>query len=196
MESNGESESCHQAKQDEKKHIYMKTQIEDLFDKLSTTRELNSTSVNTVNVANKHDELIHFNPDDVNGKDVAMENLEHCEIFMKGIPSSLHIKNLHGCVIIVGPCSRSVDIDECHQCEFALACQQLHCYRCRFAPYNVEYQSKQHDIAQSGLVWAVDYWDDVLDFNHKTPDVHSPNWETIEEEERKGWSLDVPSSFS
>ncbi|CAF1066353.1 unnamed protein product [Rotaria sordida] len=217
MKSNDESESCHQIKQDKQEHTYMKTKIEDLFDKLSTTQGSNSNSVNTVNVTNKHDELIHLNSDDVNGKDVAIENLEHCEIFMKGIPSSLHIKNLHGCVIIVGPCSRSVDIDKCHQCEFALACQQLrvhtsdecdfyvhitaqpiieNCHNCRFAPYNVEYQSKQKDIAKSGLVWAKDFWDNVLDFNHKTPGVHSPNWETIEEEERKGWSLDVPLSFS
>ncbi|CAF4143654.1 unnamed protein product, partial [Rotaria sp. Silwood2] len=192
MESNDENESCHQTKQDKQEPTHMKTQIEHLFNKLSTTEETNSTAVNRVNITNKHGELIHFNPDDVNGKDVAIENLDHCEIFMKGIPSSLHIKNLHGCVIIVGPCSRSVDIDECYQCEFALACQQLRvhtseecdfyihitakpiiedCHHCRFAPYNVEYQSKQNDIAQSGLIWAIDYWNDVLDFNHKIPSV-------------------------
>jgi hypothetical protein len=180
-----------------------------------TNEESNLTSMNTVNVTNKHDEFIHFESNEVNGKDVAIQNLEHCEIFLKGIPSSLQIKNLHGCVIIVGPCSKSVEIDECHQCEFALACQQLRvhtsdecdfyvhitaqpiiedCHHCRFAPYNVEYKSKQNDIVQSGLSWTIDYWDNVLDFNHDTSDVHSPNWETIEEEERKGWSLDLSSS--
>ena len=214
MESNHEHESSYQARQDEQQDPLTKTTIEDLLSQLSTQNDSNLMSFNTVNVTNKHDEFIRLNSEEVNGKDVAIENLECCEIFMKGIPSSLHIKNLHGCVIIVGPCSRSVDIDECHQCEFAVACQQLRihtsdecdfyvhisaqpiiedCHHCRFAPYNVEYQSKQKDIVQSGLVWAIDYWDNVLDFNHNTPGIHSPNWETIEEEERKEWSLDVPS---
>jgi len=215
MESIDKHESNLQTKQDEQEHPLMKTHIEDLFNQLSTKEESNDTSFSTVNVNNKHDEFIHFESDEVNGKDVAIENLEHCGIFLKGIPSTLQIKNLHGCIIIVGPCSRTVDIDECHQCEFALACQQLRihtsdecdfyvhitaqpviedCHHCRFAPYNVEYKSKQHDIIESGLMWTRDYWDNVLDFNHKMPGVHSPNWETIEEEERKGWSLDVPSS--
>ena len=174
-------------------------------------------SSNAVNVANKHDEFIHFEPEAVNGKDVAIENLEHCEIFLKGIPASLIIKNLHGCILIVGPCSRTVSIDECRQCEFALASQQLvvhtsdecdfyvhitaqpiiqDCHHCRFAPYNVEYETKQHDIVQSGLAWTKDFWNNVLDFNHRTPGVHSPNWETIEEEERKGWSMDLSASPS
>lgn len=219
MESHNQNESFNQTTQDfEEDRLLKKRHIEDIFKSLSTKEEqYNSKLSNMINVANKHDELIHFDPPDVNGKDIAIENLEHCEIFVKGIPSSLHIKNLHGCVIIVGPCSRTVDVDECHQCEFAVACQQLRvhtsdecdfyvhitakpiiedCRHCRFAPYNVEYQSKQQDIAQSGLVWAIDYWDDVLDFNHQTPGVHSPNWETIEEEERKEWSLDVSPSQS
>lgn len=186
--------------------------IENLFTKLSTNDQTNSS--NKINVTNKHDEFIHFESNEVNGKEVEIENLEHCEIFLKGIPTSLHVRNLHGCVLIVGPCSKSVDIDECHQCEFALASQQLYvhtsdecdfyvhitarpiiedCHHCRFAPYNVEYQSKQNDIIQSGLIWAMDYWDNVLDFNNKTLNVQAPNWETIEEEERKGWSLDLSS---
>jgi len=209
MESNDEHESKLQTKPEQSIHI------EDSFNKLSTKDQSNSKSLNTVNVNNKHDEFIHFESDQVNGKDVAIENLEHCEIFLKGIPSSLQIKNLHACIIVVGPCSRSVLIDQCQQCEFALACQQLRihtsdecdfyvhitaqpiiedCHHCRFAPYNVEYKSKQNDIIRSGLIWAKDYWNNVLDFNHKTPGVHSPNWETIEEEERKEWSLDFSSS--
>lgn len=216
MELSDESELRYQTNQDGEQFVSNDTKITDLFDQLSTTGKSNSTCINTINVTNKHDELIHLESEDVNGKDVAIENLEHCEIFMKGIPSSLHIKNLHGCVIVVGPCSKSVDIDECHQCEFALACQQLRvhtsdecdfyvhisaqpiiedCHHCRFAPYNVEYKSKQKDIVGSGLTWAQDYWDNVLDSNHQKPGVHSPNWETIEEEARKGWSLDAPFFF-
>lgn len=166
----------------------------------------------SVTVTGKHDELIQFDSDMVNGKKVAIENLEHCEIFLKGIPSSLKVKNLHGCIVIVGPCSDSVEIDECHQCEFALASQHLYihtsdecdfyvhitdqpiiedCHHCRFAPYNVEYQSKEHHIEQSGLSWKVDHWNDVFDTNHRIAGVHSPNWQTIEEDERKEWSMDV-----
>lgn len=165
-------------------------------------------SLNTVNVSNKHDQFLQLKSAEVNGKDVVISDLEHCAIFLKGIPSSLQIKNLHNCVIIVGPCSKTVDIDECHQCEFALACQQLFvhtsdecdfyvhitrqpvledCHHCRFAPYNVDYQSKQSDIQQSGLTWTVDYWSDSVNASESSSDL-----ETIDEEERKEWSLDTP----
>lgn len=179
---------------------------------MTTSEQPDSNSTNTVHVMDKHDQFIHFESNEVNGKDVAIENLENCEIFLKGIPSSLHIKNLHSCVLIVGPCSKSVDIDECHQCEFALACQQLRvhtsdecdfyvhitaqpiledCHHCRFAPYNVEYQSKQKDIVQSGLSWSIDRWNNVIDIDHSTRGHRSPNWKTIGEDERKGWSFDI-----
>jgi hypothetical protein len=168
-------------------------------------------SSNTINISNKNNELIRFESSELNGKDVAIENLNQCEIFLKGIPSSLQIKNLHGCILIVGPCSRSVMIDQCQQCEFALGCQQLRvhtsnecdfyvhitaqpiiedCHNLRFAPYNVEYKLKDEHIKESGLVWTRDYWNDVRDFNHMISGMHSPNWQIIEEEERKEWSFD------
>jgi len=183
----------------------------------TTAKSATTTSLNTVNISNKHGEFIRYENDDLNGKDVAIENLVECEIFLKGYPSSLQIKNLKSSIVIVGPCSRSILIEQCQQCEFALACQQLrihtteecdfyvhitaktiieNCKSCRFAPYNVEYKEKQKDIDKSGLVWQHDFWDDVVDFNWLTPNVHSPNWETVVEDERKEWSLDVPSTPS
>ncbi|CAF0731377.1 unnamed protein product [Didymodactylos carnosus] len=172
------------------------------------------TSVNTVNISNKHGEFLRYENDDLNGKDVAIENLDECEIFLKGSPSSLQIKNLKSCILIVGPCSRSILIEQCKQCEFAFACQQLrihttqecdfyvhitakaiieNCSSCRFAPYNVYYENKQSDVKKSGLIWDRDYWNDVVDFNWLTPGIQSPNWETIIEDERKEWSLDATS---
>ncbi|CAF3667808.1 unnamed protein product [Adineta steineri] len=168
-------------------------------------------SSNTINISNKNNELIRFESSELNGKDVAIENLKQCEIFLKGIPSSLQIKNLHACILIVGPCSRSVMISQCQQCEFALASQQLRihtstecdfyvhitahpiiedCNNLRFAPYNVKYNSKDEHVKESGLLWTKDYWNDVRDFNHMIPGMVSPNWEIIAEEERKEWSLD------
>ena len=168
-------------------------------------------SANTVTISNKQNELIRLDAASLTSKDVAIENLQQCKIFLQGVPSSLQIKNLRACILVVGPCSRSVLIDQCHQCEFALACQQLRvhtstecdfyvhitaqpiiedCENCRFAPYNVEYASKDEHVRQSGLLWKNDYWNDVRDFNHMIPNVPSPNWRTIEEEERKEWSLD------
>ena len=168
-------------------------------------------SANTINIADKSNELIRLEASDLNGKDVAIENLKQCEVFLKGSPSSLQIKNLHACILIVGPCLRSVLIDQCQQCEFALACQQLRvhtstecdfyvhitaqpiiedCHNLRFAPYNVEYKLKDEQVKASGLIWTKDYWNDVRDFNHMIPGMPSPNWEIIAEEERKEWSLD------
>jgi tubulin-specific chaperone C len=178
---------------------------------LPTTTTHVQVSSNTVVISNKSNELIRLTSSDLNGKDVAIENLKQCELFLHGLPSSIQIKNLHACILIVGPCLRSILIDQCQSCEFALACQQLRihtsiecdfyvhitaqpiiedCQQCRFAPYNVEYDLKNEHIAQSGLVWSRDYWNDVRDFNHMIPNMPSPNWQIIEEEERKQWSLD------
>lgn len=184
--------------------------------KSSQTIEQSSTenlviSSNTITISNKQNQLIRFQADELHDKDVAIENLHQCEIFLKGLPSSLQIKNLQHCVLIVGPCSRSILIDQCQQSEFALACQQLRihtstecdfyvhataqpiiedCRNLRFAPYAVEYQTKQEHIQQSGLNWTKDYWNDIQDFNHLARGIPSPNWQIIEEEERKEWSLD------
>lgn len=170
-----------------------------------------ATSSNTVTINNRDNELIRLTPDELDGKDVAIENLRQCELFLLGVPSSLQMSNLQRCIVIVGPCSRSIMIDQCEQCEFALAAQQLRihrsqicdfyvhitaqpiiedCHECRFAPYNVEYRLKTTHIEQSGLTWKKDFWDDVRDFNHLIPGIPSPNWRIIEEEERKEWSLD------
>lgn len=169
------------------------------------------TSSNTVTIFNRENELIRLSSADLDGKDVAIENLRQCELFFQGVPSSLQIKNLQTCVVIVGPCSRSILIDQCEQCEFALAAQQLRihrsricdfyvhitaqpiiedCEECRFAPYNVDYRAKRDQIEQSGLNWKNDFWNDVKDFNHLIPSIPSPNWSIIEEEERKEWSFD------
>ncbi|CAF3372878.1 unnamed protein product [Rotaria socialis] len=168
-------------------------------------------SSNTINISNKNNELIRLESADLNGKDVAIENLKQCELFLKGVPSSLQIKNLNACILIVGPCARSILIDQCQQCEFALACQQLRVHtstecdfyvhitaqtiiedwhNLRFAPYNVKYNLKDEHIKQSGLLWTKDYWDDVRDFNHMVVGMPSPNWRIVEEEERKEWSID------
>lgn len=168
-------------------------------------------SSNTISISNKANELIRLDASDLNGKDVAIENLTQCEIFLKGVPSSIQIKNLQACILVVGPCHRSILIDQCTQCEFALACQQLRihtstecdfyvhitaqpiiedCTNLRFAPYNVEYKLKNEHIQQSGLTWTRDYWNDVRDFNHMVVGAPSPNWQIIEEEGRKEWSLD------
>lgn len=167
-------------------------------------------SANTVEISNKTDQLIRLNECDISGKDVAIENLVQCKVFLCGVPSSIQIKNLQSSVLIVGPCSRSILIDQCVQCEFAFGCQQLRvhtssecdfyvhitaqpiiedCQELRFAPYNVKYELKDEHIRQSGLNWSKDYWDDVRDFNHMIPGIPSPNWSIIEEEERKEWGL-------
>ncbi|CAF1176565.1 unnamed protein product [Adineta ricciae] len=185
-------------------------QLEEVSKAVSSPSNL-IVSANTINIANKNNELIRLEASDLNGKDVAIENLKQCEVFLKGSPSSLQIKNLHACILIVGPCLRSVLIDQCQQCEFALACQQLRvhtstecdfyvhitaqpiiedCHNLRFAPYNVEYKLKDEQVKASGLIWTKDYWNDVRDFNHMISGMPSPNWEIIAEEERKEWSLD------
>ena len=146
---------------------------------------------------------------DTNQKDVALARLTNCTVKLYGSPSAVHVNNMKNCKIFSGPVSGSVFIDDCKDCVFILACQQLrvhtttdtNCYlhvtsraiiedstRLQFAPYNWTYDGLDDHYEYSGLDRSRNSWDDVDDFNWLASDVHSPNWSVLEEHARhKTW---------
>lgn len=139
-------------------------------------------------------------PGEVNFQDVALSMLKGCEVWLQGSPSAIHISNLKGCKVFSGPVSGSIFIDDCCDCTFVLACQQLRihkttqsdfyihvtskaiiedCHRVRFSDYSLDYPALMEHYQLSGLDQARNNWRDVDDFNWLASDSPSPNWEVI-----------------
>lgn len=156
-------------------------------------------------VQNRRNEEINLVPDEANNQDITVSKLDSCLLHIFGHPSSLQLSHLTNCVILCGPVSRSVFADNCTNCKFIFACQQLrlhtshHCdlymhVTCRaiiedcnninVAPYNYTYANLDDDFVKAGLDTAKNNWENVADFNWLSTDIQSPNWSHIEPDQR------------
>ncbi|CAH1800216.1 unnamed protein product [Owenia fusiformis] len=161
--------------------------------------------LNECNFADKNNEELTKSSDELNNKDVSLARLNHCTVKLFGAPSAIHINKLQDCTILCGPVSGSVFIDNCVDCKFVLACQQLRihhttkthfyihvtsraiiedCNTVEFAPYNLEYPNLDSHYEVSGLNKARNSWDDVDDFNWLASDAKSPNWNILDVNKR------------
>ncbi|XP_074660584.1 tubulin-specific chaperone C-like [Tubulanus polymorphus] len=147
--------------------------------------------------------------EEINNKDVALSNLSDCTIKLTGAPSAMHVNKLKDCVVLCGPISGSIFIDNCSNCSFVVACQQLRihsttdskfyihvtsraiiedCSNVEFAPYCFAYDQIDRHYLIAGLDRKRNNWNDIDDFNWLASDTHSPNWSLIEESEHKHWN--------
>nr|XP_018897184.1 PREDICTED: tubulin-specific chaperone C isoform X1 [Bemisia tabaci]XP_018897185.1 PREDICTED: tubulin-specific chaperone C isoform X1 [Bemisia tabaci]XP_018897186.1 PREDICTED: tubulin-specific chaperone C isoform X1 [Bemisia tabaci] len=139
-------------------------------------------------------------------KDVSLSNLSNCTVRVCGSPSTVHITNIKDSTILIGPVSTSVFLDDCSNCDIAVACQQLRVHssnsinfyihvtsRCiiedstniRVAPYTWRYESYDEDFKASKLDPNSNNWNDLDDFNWLAKDKASPNWMVLSEDSRK-----------
>jgi len=161
--------------------------------------------------------IINVPPPDVEGRDVLINDLQPKDnsdkIIVKilGNPGTLHATNMKNVVLLCGPVRTSIFIENCQDCEFVVACQQLRihttthshfylhvtskgiiedCNHVGFAPYNLSYPNSDEDYLKSGLNKEINNWDQIDDFNWLSKEKSSPNWYILEEKERKkDWSL-------
>ena len=138
-------------------------------------------------------------------KDVHLTDLTDCTIKLYGALLTLHINKLENCKVFCGPVSSSVFVENCKDCTFVLACQQLRvhttldtrfylyvtsnaivedCQRVGFAPYNWDYKEMTEHFEFSGIGDKENNWALVKDFNWLRTDLQSPNWYIIPEDER------------
>ncbi|KAG2467303.1 tubulin-specific chaperone C [Polypterus senegalus] len=143
---------------------------------------------------------------EINGQDVQLARLTGCTVKLFGAPSTLHIRQVRDSLVLCGPVSSSVFIDDCSHCVFVFPCQQLRthnteecsfylhvtsraiiedCRRMRFAPFTWSYPAIEEHFETAGLDKSKNNWSQVDDFNWLARDEHSPNWSVIPEEERR-----------
>ncbi|KAJ9594417.1 hypothetical protein L9F63_014142 [Diploptera punctata] len=185
--------------------------IEDTVDstsisKLPFHKVLCEYAGNNCGFSGKTGETLSLSHDVICKKDVVLTNLSGCTIKLTGSSSTLHMTSLRNCTIMSGPVATSVFIDDCADCNFILACQQLRVHNTKhcdfylhvtsraiiedtthvgFAPYNWKYENMERHFAISGLDMNRNNWDLIDDFNWLASDKPSPNWHILTDDEKK-----------
>lgn len=147
-------------------------------------------------------------PEEINGKDVELYNLESCMVKLFGSANTVHINSIMNCTVLIGPVSTSIFIENCTNCTFVVACQQarIHsttdshvylyvstraiiedCKNLKFAPYNWHYPNIEKHFDFAGLNKDINNWHNIDDFNWLVTGYSSPNWSELPEEERIDW---------
>lgn len=167
----------------------------------SDTVDANASSLNAniTGFKNFKDETKTLDAESVDSKDVVLDSMNNCKVFIKGSPCSLRILNLKNCFIFCGPVSSSVFISECNNCVFQIACQQSRIHdstecmvflhvtsrsvienssKLKFGCFSWEYDELGEDFKKSGLDLNTNNWNQVDDFDCLVKP--SPNYTLIE----------------
>lgn len=184
--------------------------IEDTVDSISVPmlpfKALCGYTENSCGFSGRTEENLSLPHEVICKKDVLLTNLVGCTVKLIGSPGTLHMASLHNCRIMCGPVARSVFIDDCADCTFLLACQQLRIHNTKhcdiyshissrtiiedstqvgFAPYNWKYENMEHHFKIAGLDININNWNLVDDFNWLASDEPSPNWHILKADEMK-----------
>ncbi|XP_047119956.1 tubulin-specific chaperone C [Schistocerca piceifrons] len=193
-----------------KKDVIFNEKIEDTVDSHSSPvhKLLQNSKENNCGFSGRTAEILSLPHEKIYKKDVVLSNLNSCTVRLPGAPNTLYIAGLSNCKIITGPVTTSVFIENCSDCTFVLACQQLRVHstthsdfylhvtsrtiiedttHVRFAPYNLKYENMVHHFQLAGLDVNRNNWDMVDDFNWLASDKASPNWCIMKENE---WNID------
>lgn len=158
----------------------------------------------------KKNKVLRYSDEKVNNQDLTFKEMENCVIFINGHAGSLQMLKMKNCLVLCGAVSRSVFADDCENCTFAFACQQLRlhssnscniyilvtsraiiedCKEIKFTPNTYSYDKYESDLKLSGLDAGINNWQDVGDFNWLSTDKPSPNWIEMKDDEKvRDWS--------
>ncbi|XP_055539141.1 tubulin-specific chaperone C [Wyeomyia smithii] len=151
-------------------------------------------------LSERSNELIVLPRTSVDDQTVTASGLTDCIVRLEGHSGALQFTKLKNCLVLCGPTSRSIFLDDCDDCKFVVACQQLRCHRSRnchlylkvtsraiiedcsriqVAEYNLHYDGLENDFTESGLDGSVNNWNELDDFDWLATDKPSPNWSLL-----------------
>eukprot|EP00088_Acartia_fossae_P002319 TRINITY_DN10933_c0_g1_i4.p1 TRINITY_DN10933_c0_g1~~TRINITY_DN10933_c0_g1_i4.p1 ORF type:complete len:350 (+),score=54.09 TRINITY_DN10933_c0_g1_i4:83-1132(+) len=154
-----------------------------------------------VSLRNKSNERHELKAESTDHGDITLADLDNCKIIVHGTPSTVHMSNIKNCVIVAGPVSSSIFIENCTQTKFLLSSQQLRihntvetdfyihvtskaiiedCKQVRFGEYPDLNWISEETWKKSKLLKSVNNWALVGDFNWLAADKPSPNWTKID----------------
>jgi len=134
-----------------------------------------------------------------------VSNLQSKVVYLQNsVLNSLRIFNLKGCKVYTGAVLGSIFIDDCVECTFSLASQQIRIHNCyksdfylyvrsnpiiencneiRFGPYNLNFPQIKIQFEEARFDLGKNNWDKVEDFNWLKIQ-QSPHWSIIPYSER------------
>lgn len=151
-------------------------------------------------LSERNNQMITLSGSSVDDQTITASGLTSCIIRLEGHSGSLQFTKLKNCLVLCGPTSRSIFLDDCIDCKFVVACQQLRCHRSRnchlylkvtsraiiedcsqiqVAEYNLSYDGLSNDFIESGLDRNVNNWNELDDFDWLATDKPSPNWSLL-----------------
>lgn len=162
-------------------------------------RNTAATTATTVGFRDRCGETLEL--EGVAGKDVELDSLVDCEVFVRSCLATLFARRLRNCRVHCGPVAASVFVEGCEGCTVRVPCQQLRVHdtrRCEFlvhiqarsiiedstelvfGPYDYTYSGDERDWEALGLDRdGVNNWVLVDDFNWLAADRPSPNYRIV-----------------
>ena len=146
-------------------------------------------------------EVVRY-PGSIRGRDMEIDNVEDCTIYILDHISVIYINRVRNCKIFMGPVSGSVLLWECRNSSLSIASRQFRTKDCsdlklfvycmsnpsiehsnnmEFAPFNLAYPNQNQHFAQANLDLKVNKWCNVFDFN--ASGAADKNWKIMDPSE-------------
>lgn len=153
---------------------------------------------------NRSNENLKLTEDQTYMKDIALDVLSNCTVFIYGTPSTVRVSSLSTCKVFTCA-STSIFVENCKNTIFVCASQQLrvhdtfatdfyiyvtssaiieNCKQLRFAPLTLNSIQLKRSFEMANFDVAHNNWKVINDFDWLSSYESSPNWCEIPEDER------------
>lgn len=162
-------------------------------------------SENSLRIANRKNEVIRFSSADLQDKDVSIETLENCKVYLPGFLAALFVHNVKGSELYIGVVAGATHIEGMVESCVMVATHQIrihkteetdfylrvrsrpiveHTKKVRFAPFQWCFAELDNFLQLADLSIENGKWAQVDDFRWLRS-AQSPNWSELPTEERK-----------
>lgn len=149
--------------------------------------------LNPYTVTGRSSEVIVRKPGSVSDQRVVLEELQDCEAYICDKLDCADACELKRCLVLIGPCAGPVQVRDCEDCVFWVACQQFRTWqtkRCTFHIYSKTYPTIERSDELTFAPWTAQYpgctehfkasdfdaqhnlWNSLYDFNGEAGRAH------------------------
>ncbi|VVC35643.1 Tubulin-specific chaperone C, N-terminal,Tubulin binding cofactor C-like domain,C-CAP/cofactor C-like [Cinara cedri] len=180
--------------------LVVKAKVEDQFEPINESKVYKEDC----GFRNRSNENLKLTEEETLSKDIALDALSNCNVFICGTPSTVRVSSLSTCKIFACV-STSIFVENCKDTIFVCASQQLrihdtvatdfyiyvtssaiieNCKQLRFAPITLNSPLIEKSFELTGFDQSNNNWKVINDFDWLSSYESSPNWCEIPEEER------------
>lgn len=102
----------------------------------------------------KTGEKLELGPEEVMSRDVCLSNLNNCEVLIRGLANTIHLRHLKDTKLTICLASRAITVNDCLSCDFNLICQQLRINTTKDCRFNVHTSARSMLEESTGLQFS------------------------------------------